>query len=240
MTPRPMREQPIEGSSSRWAKIHPAIPYVLPFAVFLTLLSASSYLHDWLGSWEYPVRVTILTIVLLVFSRDVIDLRVRRLAATVIVGVAVFAIWVAPDLLIPGYRHHWLFENAITGKLSSSIPEGLRDNLFVLVFRTIRAAILVPIIEELFWRAWLLRWLISPKFEQVPLGAYTASSMWISALLFASEHGPYWEVGLIAGLIYNFWMVRTKSLGDCILAHAVTNATLSLFVVFSGRWEYWM
>ena len=40
----------------------------------------------------------------------------------------------------------------------------------------------------------------SPDFESVPLGTYTASSMWISALLFASEHGPYWEVGLIAGL----------------------------------------
>jgi CAAX prenyl protease-like protein len=64
--------------------------------------------------------------------------------------------------------------------------------------------------------------------------------MWLSAILFASEHGPYWEVGLVAGLAYNFWIVRTKSLGDCILAHAVTNAVLSLFVITSGHWEYWL
>jgi len=64
--------------------------------------------------------------------------------------------------------------------------------------------------------------------------------MWLSAILFASEHGPYWEVGLLAGLAYNFWIIRTKSLGDCILAHAVTNAALSLFVVASGKWDYWM
>jgi CAAX prenyl protease-like protein len=188
---------------------------------------------------EYPVRVGVLCAVLWIFSRDVIDLRVKRWLATIALGIAVFAVWVAPDLLIPGYRHHWLFENALTGSLRSSLPTDLRDNLFVLVFRTIRACIIVPIVEELFWRAWLMRWLISPKFEEVPLGTYTASSMWISALLFASEHGPYWEVGLAAGLMYNFWMVRTKSLGDCILAHSVTNLVLSIFVIATGRWEYW-
>jgi CAAX prenyl protease-like protein len=174
-----------------------------------------------------------------VFSRDVIDFRVRRWAMTIAIGIAVFAIWVAPDLLFPGYRQHWLFQNAITGRLSSSIPAELRENLLVLLFRSVRAMVLVPIIEELFWRAWLLRWLIDTDFEKVPLGAYTASSMWISALLFASEHGPYWEVGLIAGLAYNFLMIKSRSLGDCILAHAITNGVLSLFVVLTGRWEYW-
>ena len=78
------------------------------------------------------------------------------------------------------------------------------------------------------------------KFPVGPLGTYSASAMWISAILFASEHGPYWEVGLIAGLLYNFWMVKTKSLGDCIFAHAVTNGVLSLFVIATGRWEYWL
>ena len=239
MSPSEIREHPT-GRSPRWASVHPAVPYVAPFAVFIALLAAADYLHAWLGTWEYPVRVTVLAAVLWIFSRDVIDLRVRRWFATLGIGVLVFAVWVAPDLLIPGYRNHWLFQNAITGTIKSSIPQDLRDNFLVLVFRTIRAALIVPIVEELFWRAWLLRWLISPKFEEVPLGAYTASSMWISALLFASEHGPYWEVGLLAGLIYNFWMVRTKSLGDCILAHAVTNAALSLFVVATGKWEYWL
>jgi CAAX prenyl protease-like protein len=88
-------------------------------------------------------------------------------------------------------------------------------------------------------RGWLMRWLIRGDFQSVPLGAYTRSSFWITALLFASEHGPFWEVGLAAGVAYNWWMVRTKSLGDCIVAHAVTNAVLSAYVVFTDRWEYW-
>ena len=67
----------------------------------------------------------------------------------------------------------------------------------------------------------------------------SARPFWMTAVLFASEHGPYWDVGLAAGIIYNWWMVRTKSLGDCILAHAVTNGALCIYVVATRHWEYW-
>jgi CAAX prenyl protease-like protein len=156
------------------------------------------------------------------------------------VGVAVFFLWIAPDALIPGYRSHWLFENSITGKAASSIPGGFHLSTMVLVFRTIRAVIIVPLVEELFWRGWLMRWLIKPDFEAVPLGAFRPAAFWISAVLFASEHGPYWEVGLVAGIVYNLWIVRQKRLADCILAHAVTNAALCAYVIGWGRWEYWL
>ena len=84
-----------------------------------------------------------------------------------------------------------------------------------------------------------MRWLIAPDFRRVPMGACTAASFWIVALLFASEHGSFWDVGLAAGIVYNWWMVRTRSLGDLILAHAVTNGCLSLYVVAAGKWQYW-
>ncbi len=102
---------------------------------------------------------------------------------------------------------------------------------------------IVPVVEELFWRGWLMRWLIDGgKFTRVPLRRlwHRSTSFWNVALLFASEHGTYWDVGLIAGVIFNFWMVRTKSLGDLILAHAVTNSCLSAYVVAAGKWEYWL
>ena len=85
-----------------------------------------------------------------------------------------------------------------------------------------------------------MRWIISPRFETIPLGTYSASAFAIVAVLFASEHGPYWDVGLACGIIYNWWMVRTRSLGDLVLAHAITNGCLSAYVVFSGKWEYWL
>jgi uncharacterized protein len=216
-----------------------ALPYVLPFAVFMLLLGAQKQLAA-LGRWDFPVRVIVLAAVIWVFSRRVLSLRITHWVGSIALGVAVFALWVGPDLLFPGYRNHWLFQNALTGNLASSISPGLLTDPLVLAFRSIRAVLLVPILEELFWRGWLMRWLVSPDFEKVPLGTYAAGAFWITALLFGAEHGPYWDVGLLTGVIYNGWMVRTRSLGDCILMHAVTNACLSLFVIAGGHWEYWL
>ncbi len=81
----------------------------------------------------------------------------------------------------------------------------------------------------------MMRWLIDKEFLKIPLGTYVPSAFWIVALLFASEHGPYWEVGLAAGVVYNWWIIRTKNLADCILAHAVTNAVRSIYVLFTDR-----
>lgn len=212
-------------------------PYVIPFATFMAMLAVRGQLN--LGRWEYPVWTLLVTAVLILCSRKAIDPRVSRVAATVALGVAVFALWIAPDLLWPGYRHHWLFENPIAGKAASSVPEALRGDWMVLTFRFLRAVAVAPVVEELFWRGWLMRWIVNPDIQKTPLGAYTPRSFWISAALFASEHGAYWEVGLLAGIAYNWWMVRTKSLGDCILAHAVTNACLSAYVLWTGNWRYW-
>jgi len=190
------------------------------------------------------LRVTVMTAVLWFVLRGpfrpALDLRVRHLAATVAIGVAVFALWIAPDLLIPGYRHFRLFDNAVTGRAATSLSASATIAWPVLALRMIRAVVIVPIVEELFWRAWLMRWLIDSDFQKVPLGKYTAFSFWTVAVLFASEHGPYWDVGLVAGIIYNWWMVRTRSLGDLILAHAVTNFVLSAYVIAAGKWEYWL
>ena len=217
---------------------HRHLPYVLPFGLFLAILAISPHLTV-LGEWEYPLRVFVLSAVVFVVSRRVLDFRIHSPFLSIGVGIAVFALWIAPEVLWPDYRSHWLFSNSITGTPSSSLDSVHRDSLMVLVFRTIRAAVLVPIIEELFWRAWLMRWLIRPDINSVPLGAWTMTSMLISVVLFASEHGPYWEVGLLAGLFYNLLMVRTKSLGDCILAHGVTNGILSAYVIATGQWHYW-
>lgn len=217
---------------------NPAVAYILPFVCFLVFLS----LDGKLGlppEVEYPLRVFVLAAILWVFSRKVIDLKVRNWGGTIGIGVLVFVLWIAPDQLIPGYRSHWLFQNSVTGAAPAPAAGYASLPLLALVFRTIRATVIVPIVEELFWRGWLMRWLIKPDFLNVPIGTYAAQAFWISAALFAAEHGQFWDVGLMAGVVYNWWMVRTKSLGDCILAHAVTNGVLSGYVLMTGQWQYW-
>lgn len=215
-----------------------SLPYVVPFGAVIALLAVHSVL-PLSPLAEQAVWLLVMTAILLAVSRPVVDLRVRNWAGSVLVGVAVFAIWIGPDLLFPGYHAHWLFTNPVTGSVAGSLPASSRGDWAVLTLRTLRAAVFVPIAEELFWRSWLMRWVISQNFEKVPLGAWSARAFWIVAVLFAAEHGALWDVGLAAGVLYNWWMVRTKSLGDVILAHGITNAVLSAYVMIGGRWEYW-
>ncbi|HKE28854.1 MAG TPA: CAAX prenyl protease-related protein [Bryobacteraceae bacterium] len=221
------------ASSSRGA-----IGYVAPFVVFVGImgLEHSLSIPPQVG---YPIRVLVTLAVLLAVSRREIKLRPAQPLASAALGLAVFIIWVAPDALF-GYRHHWLFENPVMGKAGGVLPAELQRSVLFLLIRAAGSTLLVPIIEELFWRGWLMRWLINHEFRKIELGTYLPSAFWITALLFASEHGPYWEVGLAAGVIYNWWMTRTKSLADCILAHAVTNGVLAGYVILAGAWQYWL
>ena len=219
---------------------YPSLPYIAPFAAFMAFLALGQLLPAGI-EWLYPIRVLAVTAVIVLFSRSVLDLRVRNMTGSILLGVAVFVIWIAPDVLWPAYRSHWLFTNSILGAAKSTAPESVKSNLIFIVFRSIGCVLLVPILEDLFWRAWLPRWVIDAEdFRRVPLGAYTAMSFWVGSLLFASEHGSFWEVGLLAGIAYNWWMVRTKNLGNCILAHAVTNGCLSAYVLLTGEWRYWL
>ncbi len=216
------------------------LAYVAPFVVFVVAMGLERA-FSLPSAVYYPLRFILVCLVLIVVSRRVIPLRPSAPLASIAIGIAVFLIWIGPDVIFgPAYRHHWIFENAILGQAASSAGSGLRGNVPFIVVRTLSCMITVPILEELFWRGWLLRWLIGHEFTKVPIGAYTVSAFWMVALLFASEHGPYWEVGLAAGLIYNWWLVRTKNLADCIVAHAVTNGALSAYVLLTGNWQYWL
>lgn len=227
-----------DQSSDRLSR-HPALPYILPFGAFLGFLALRGILPI-PETADFAIRVSVLALVLWFVSRPVIDLRLRVPWGTIAVGVGIFLLWIIPDVVFPDYRHHWLFENALMGKVASSLSGKGQSDAVVLALRFTRAVAIVPIVEELFWRAWLMRWLISADFAAVKLGTYTRLSFWVVALLFASEHGPYWDVGLAAGVLFNWWMLRTKSLGDLIWAHAIANGCLSAYVLITHRWEYWL
>ena len=218
---------------------NPTLGYAAPFAAYIGLLALGRVVPV-SPMVAQAARLVIVLAVIGVWSRPFLRLRPARAAASLGLGLAVFLIWIGPDLLF-GYRHHWLFENPLTGHAASSLPPSVEHDAFFLAVRMLTTAALVPVVEELFWRGWLMRWLIDSRdFQKVPLGTYQPLAFWVVAALFASEHGPYWEVGLLAGVAYNWWLVRTRSLADCVLAHAVTNAALGVYVITAGAWQYWL
>jgi hypothetical protein len=213
------------------------IAYTAPFLVFIGVMAIEKAV-DLPVRWLYPIRFICALLTLAVISRRVISYRPSRAGLSILVGVLAFLIWIGPDVLF-GYRWHWMFNNSLVGSSVSSIPANLRHDPAFALLRAVSCSFLVPLVEELFWRGWLLRWLVAKDFWRVPY-EYVPSAFWIVVVLFASEHGPYWEVGAIAGIIYNWLVLRTRNLADCIWAHSITNLCLSVYVLATGRWEYWL
>ncbi len=110
--------------------------------------------------------------------------------------------------------------------------------ILLFVFRFLGAVIVVPIVEELFWRSFALRWIIDENFTTVPIGAFTWFSFLVIVLGFGFEHHR-WLVGLAAGVIYNGLLYYKKDLSACVLAHAVTNLLLGVYVLLTQQWNFW-
>ena len=156
--------QALEGQTGRWPdrsrpiSKHPALPYVAPFAAFMVFIA----LAHWLPVSPrllYPVRVVVGRCGARIFSRQLISFRAGNWLGSIGVGIAVFVLWIAPDVLWPAYRSHWLLDNSLVGSARSSLPHEVKSDLVFLVFRIFGSVLLVPVLEELFWRGWLMRWL---------------------------------------------------------------------------------
>src|SRR5271157_501555 len=123
----PQREA---SSATAWA-------YIVPFAVFVVLLAAERLIGLPAG-WFYPLRFCAVLAAILAVSRRVVVLRPSAPWGSVAMGIAVFAIWIAPDLLFgPGYRHLAIFENSVMGAAASSAPAGLKSNVAYMIVRTL-------------------------------------------------------------------------------------------------------
>jgi CAAX prenyl protease-like protein len=114
---------------------------------------------------------------------------------------------------------------------------GLR--VFWIALRALAAIVTVPIAEELAFRAYLIRRVMSSDFEKLPPTAFSWPALIVSSVVFGLLHGDRWIAGVAAGLIYGLIFVRKGRIADSILAHAVTNAILAAMVLLGGAWQYW-
>ena len=216
--------------------------YTVPFIVFAALLVLNSGLRKidkqlWLTLpeyWVYPVQTLFCGALVVRFGRAYELGRPRRTGFALLIALVVFAIWISPQALLGfaprriGFNPLLLFDQ--------------RSPLYwlELVFRFARLVVVVPFVEEIFWRGFLLRFLIDENFERVPLGAFSWFSFAVVTIGFALSHSPPdWVAALIAGGLYNAVAYRTKSLSSCIFAHAITNLLLGLWIMQTKQWGFW-
>jgi CAAX protease family protein len=107
-----------------------------------------------------------------------------------------------------------------------------------LLVRFFGLVLVVPLMEELFWRSLALRYLTAPNFLSVPIGQFTRRAFLIMVAGFALTH-PEWLAAALTAVVYGAWVWRTRSVLGVVIAHATTNAVLGVYVLTTGRWYYW-
>jgi CAAX prenyl protease-like protein len=227
----------INNSSSR----------IIPFAVFMAFIGLEELLRflDHSGVlivpattflYLYPFRAVAagLTLVILwhwygeIRLRDFLNFKETILSLAT--GLVVFILWIGMPWTVD-------IVGASTGYNPTLVSDFFTRSTLIFI-RILGAILVVPVMEELFWRSFLLRYLISHDFQQVGIGRYTFSSFLIGSLLFGLEHDLF-LAGVMAGAAYNLLLYRTKSLTQCILAHCVTNLLLGIYVIQTARWDLW-
>jgi CAAX prenyl protease-like protein len=150
---------------------------------------------------------------------------------SLILGSVVFAIWLALDQFSGAHT-----DNGIASGLALS-PGSAR--IAWLVCRTAAAVTTVPIADELAFRGFLIRRLISSDFESISPRKYTYVSVLLSSIVFGLLHGSHWLAGTISGILYAAAFLRRGRIGDAVVAHATTNVLLAAWVLWSGNTSLW-
>lgn len=212
---------------------------IAPFAVFILLMALTPWLVSML-SWiglpapaAYLLRSVAALALLMVYWRDYVELRprptLRQGGIAILSGLLVLGLWILP-------YPTWLGGHVTA--TAPAMPMQTTQDQFWLLCRWSGSALVVPLIEELFWRAYLMRRVDQADFMSLAPARVTPYAIAVSSVLFAVEH-QLWFAGLLAGLVYAWLYRHFQGLWMPVLAHVTTNATLGLWVVLGGHWQYW-
>jgi CAAX prenyl protease-like protein len=232
----------MSGTSFRISRFrcNPVIARGAPFLLFIGLLILGSYFSP-VGSpnasapWLVTGRGAIVALALVWFWPGYVEL--RKIPTThpahwlfaLIIGFLVFLIWIYFD-------QDWAVWSRSPG-FSSLRPDGTTDWQLGLA-RLAGIALVVPVMEELFWRSLVLRWIEKHDFLAVVPAQIGMRAFLITTVLFSLEHDR-WFAGALAGIAYNWLYMRSGNLWVPILAHVVTNAALGIWILHTQNWQFW-
>lgn len=223
------------GLRPRFAK--PAFARVFPFALFIAFLAAQPLLEGALDPrWLAVARGLVVAVALAWFWKEYAELRAPpsvpawHWLLAVAVGAAVFGLWIALD-------SGW----AVMGELGRGFVPLRADgslDVTLVALRLLGLALVVPVMEELFWRSFLLRWIDRRDFLVADPRRASLLAFGVSCALFAVEHSQ-WFAGLIAGAAYAALYMLSRNLWIPIVSHATTNALLGFWILATRDWRFW-
>jgi len=205
--------------------------YVLPFlAVLATSLISNAASSGF--EWLYPLRLVAALAVLWAYRREYRKLDWSFGWLGVLAGAVVFAAWLGLDRSSHG------------GVASTALATGLArlttsERLSWIVARVAAAVVTVPIVEELAFRGFLARRLISPNFEDVRFRSIGWMAVLVSSAVFGLMHGKMWLAGILAGVIFVLVARLRNRIGEAVAAHATANLLIAIWVLTRGDYRLW-
>ena len=220
----------------------PVVARVAPFACFLLLTFAQGYAGEVGRYWLYLGKTLLAAWMLWTVRHVVTEMRWKLTWEGVVVGVGVFVLWVGLDPLLVklGWADSYPKMKLSGASWNPQTDFGAGSVLawFFIVVRLLGSTLVVPPMEEVFFRSFFYRYLARVDFQSVPLGAWRPVPFLVTSTVFGFEHRE-WLAGILCGFAYQGLVCWKKRLGDAITAHAMTNLLLGLWVVTRGDWKFW-
>jgi len=209
-------------------EVNDVYPYVFPFMVWL-LLGILSRVFYFYWDWGYAIRVVLFFYIIWLFKDWAKkNLKLSNYFIAVIAGLEIGLIWL-----------YFMQENQVDNNFHYFLSSHSLVISSWLILKVIGFIVIVPVVEELFFRGFLSRALIRFEFKSIPLGQFSFYSFIGSAIAFSLLHQNYYLAFFVA-CILNYILMKTKSLGAVILCHAIANATICVYIIYFNRWDIWM
>lgn len=216
--------------------------YLLPMGTFLALTWVSAQVPDRYAPTWFPLIYTLKTFataaVLLAFRRQYTPIRWNWSVLGMVVGAVGIVQWIAMQLVLQKHFAFFRPSGTVFNPLTMIASPLLRDGYITV--RMLDAVIVVPFMEELFWRDYLWRSILAPNdFKLARVGEWGWTPFLIVAAAFGTVHGNWWLTAIVWALLVNTLLATTKSLGACIWAHAISNLLLGGYVLWTHDWSFW-
>ena len=220
----------------------PLLPRVAPFLVFIALTFCQGCFGEAAGYWLYLAKTVVGGWMLWVVYPVVEEMRWNLSWEAAVVGVAMAGMWVGLDdlLVFLGFPDSYpkMKLSGAGWNPSAQFGHGAGLAWFFIVVRIAGSSLVVPLLEEVFFRSFLYRYVARADFLSVRLGSFAWQPFLLASVIFGLEHRE-WLAGILCGFAYQGLVCWKKRLGDAITAHSITNLLLGLWVVWQGAWQFW-
>ncbi len=241
-----------------------AVPFVLPFVLYMII---GMFPVDIMGSfegdgfsdskipgitpetWYYILKIGLQIAVctgLLIYFRKVYlqQFPFRISPLSFVVGFFGVILWVAAcypqaELKLIELVPQWIGFDLNRPSFNPFLIQSTSVLGLFLTVRFMALVLVVPLVEELFLRGWLVRWIQNPNWQNIGFKGLSVTALFAASIYGVAAH-PLESIAAFLWFGMVTWlMVKTNNLWDCVVAHAVTNLLLGLYIIWFEQWHLW-